>query len=107
MNSGPRWLISITPMPEPCQSSISAAAWRSTGSGRAAGPAEKLNTRATLLPRGLARVVGIGGAAVAVAIRIAVAVGIAVAVQVAIAVAVFHVRIGLDHALQARQLGPL
>ena len=28
-----------------CQSSISAAAWRSTGSGRAAGPALKLKTR--------------------------------------------------------------
>jgi hypothetical protein len=45
MNSLPRWLISITLMPLPCQSSISAAAWRSTGSGRAAGPALKLKTR--------------------------------------------------------------
>ena len=45
MNSLPRWLISITDMPEPCQSSISSAAWRSTDSGRAAGPALKLNTR--------------------------------------------------------------
>ena len=42
MNSLPRWLISITDMPEPCQSSISSAAWRSTGSGKAAGPALKL-----------------------------------------------------------------
>jgi len=42
MNSLPRWLISITLMPEPCQSSISAAAWRSTSSGSTAGPAEKL-----------------------------------------------------------------
>ena len=45
MNSLPRWLISITDMPEPCQSSISSAAWRSTGSGSAAGPALKLKTR--------------------------------------------------------------
>src|SRR5688500_6929002 len=45
MNSLPRWLISITDMPDPCQSSISSAAWRSTGSGSAAGPALKLNTR--------------------------------------------------------------
>ena len=45
MNSGPRWLISITDMPEPCQSSISSAAWRNTGSGRVAGPGLKLKTR--------------------------------------------------------------
>ena len=45
MNSLPRWLISITDMPLPCQSSISSAAWRSTGSGRAAGPGLKLNGR--------------------------------------------------------------
>ena len=45
MNSLPRWLISITDMPEPCQSSISSAAWRSTGSGSVAGPALKLKTR--------------------------------------------------------------
>ena len=45
MNSLPRWLISITDMPLPCQSSISSAAWRSTGSGRTAGPALKLKTR--------------------------------------------------------------
>ena len=45
MNSLPRWLISITDMPLPCQSSISAAAWRITGSGRTAGPALKLMTR--------------------------------------------------------------
>ncbi|BEH19385.1 hypothetical protein BpKM390_26640 [Burkholderia pseudomallei] len=32
-------------MPLPFQSSISAAAWRSTSSGIAAGPAEKLKTR--------------------------------------------------------------
>jgi len=42
MNSRPRWLISITLMPEPCQSSISAAACCRTSSGSAAGPAEKL-----------------------------------------------------------------
>src|SRR2546423_12276287 len=45
MNSLPRWLISITDIPEPCQSSISSAACRSTDSGRAAGPALKLKTR--------------------------------------------------------------
>src|SRR5204862_8346095 len=45
MNSLPRWLISITDMPEPCQSSISEAAFSSTSSGRTAGPALKLNTR--------------------------------------------------------------
>ena len=45
MNSLPRWLISITDMPEPFQSSISAAAWRNTGSGRAAGPGLKLKGR--------------------------------------------------------------
>src|SRR5467141_3456738 len=51
MNSMPRWLISITDMPDPCQSSISAAACASTSSGRTAGPALKLNTRvACLLP---------------------------------------------------------
>jgi len=41
-NSLPRWLISITLMPLPCQSSISEAARCSTASGMAAGPAEKL-----------------------------------------------------------------
>ncbi len=45
MNSLPRWLISITDMPLPCQSSISAAACASTLSGSAAGPALKLKTR--------------------------------------------------------------
>src|SRR5262252_3994512 len=45
MNSLPRWLISITDMPLPCQSSISAAAVRNTGSGRTAGPGLKLKTR--------------------------------------------------------------
>src|SRR3954467_9023376 len=46
MNSSPRWLISMTDMPLPCQSSISCAAFASTGSGSTAGPALKLNTRA-------------------------------------------------------------
>src|SRR5712692_2520215 len=51
MNSLPRWLISITDMPDPCQSSISAAACASTSSGRTAGPALKLKIRvAGLLP---------------------------------------------------------
>src|SRR3989442_793318 len=53
MNSLPRWLISITDSPAPCQSSISAAACASTSSGSTAGPALKLNTRVTgLLPIG-------------------------------------------------------
>src|SRR5438445_6150864 len=51
MNSFPRWLISITDMPDPCQSSISPAACPSTSSGRTAGPALKLKTRVSgLLP---------------------------------------------------------
>src|SRR5215470_13363825 len=45
MNSLPRWLISITDMPLACQSSISAAALRSTASGSVAGPGLKLKTR--------------------------------------------------------------
>mmetsp|Transcript_36616 Transcript_36616/g.89025 ORF Transcript_36616/g.89025 Transcript_36616/m.89025 type:complete len:332 (+) Transcript_36616:107-1102(+) len=53
MNSLPRWLISITLMPLPCQSNISAATWCSTGSGRVAGPAEKLNGRDKLMEREL------------------------------------------------------
>src|SRR5216110_3785193 len=51
MNSLPRWLISITDMPDPCQSSISEAACASTSSGRTAGPALKLKIRVSgLLP---------------------------------------------------------
>src|SRR3954463_16460231 len=45
MNSLPRWLISVTDMPVPCQSSISSAARRRTGSGRTAGPGLKLKGR--------------------------------------------------------------
>src|SRR6188472_157185 len=41
----PRWLISITDMPLPSQSSNSACARCSTGSGMAAGPALKFHTR--------------------------------------------------------------
>src|SRR5260221_1153625 len=47
MNSLPRWLISITDMPEPCQASISEAACCKPSSGRTAGPALKLKTRVT------------------------------------------------------------
>src|SRR5688572_13207458 len=46
MNSLPRWLISITHMPEPCQSSISSPARARTSSGSTAGPALKLKMRA-------------------------------------------------------------
>src|SRR5581483_4890219 len=45
MNSLPRWLISITDMPLPRQSSISSCARASTCSGSIAGPALKLYTR--------------------------------------------------------------
>ncbi|KAG1301088.1 hypothetical protein G6F63_016829 [Rhizopus arrhizus] len=45
MNSAPRWLISTIEAPDPCQSSISACAWRRTDSGKVAGPALKLNAR--------------------------------------------------------------
>jgi hypothetical protein len=44
-NSGERWLISITDMPEPRQSSNSSPTRSSTESGKALGPALKLNTR--------------------------------------------------------------
>src|SRR5262245_33823313 len=44
-NSGERWLISITDIPEPRQSSSSSRMRSSTGSGRALGPALKLWTR--------------------------------------------------------------
>src|SRR4051812_17374462 len=55
MNSLPRWLISITDMPLPCQSSISSAACRSTDSGSTAGPALKLKTRGMAGLRGRGR----------------------------------------------------
>jgi hypothetical protein len=44
-NSGERWLISITDMPEPRQSSSSCRTRSSTESGKALGPALKLKTR--------------------------------------------------------------
>src|SRR5215813_10726269 len=44
-NSGERWLISITDIPEPRQSSSSSRMRSSTASGKAAGPALKLKTR--------------------------------------------------------------
>src|SRR5687767_13792364 len=50
MNSGPRWLISMTDMPLPCQSSISSAACCSTSLGSTAGPAEKLKIWVTGFP---------------------------------------------------------
>src|SRR4051794_37693913 len=45
MNSLPRWLISITHMPVPCQSSISSPARERTSAGNIAGPALKLKIR--------------------------------------------------------------
>ena len=44
-NALPRWLISITDMPVPCQSSSSSRACSRTSSGRTAGPGLKLKTR--------------------------------------------------------------
>src|ERR1700676_1811489 len=49
-NSGERWLISITDMPLPRQSSSSSRMRSSTGKGSAAGPALKLCTRFTPRP---------------------------------------------------------
>jgi hypothetical protein len=46
-NSGDLWLISITDMPEPRQSSNSSRMRSSTESGSALGPALKLKTRFT------------------------------------------------------------
>src|SRR5580704_2458695 len=46
----PRWLCSITDMPEPAKSSSSARARSRAGSGRAAGPALKLMARVMALP---------------------------------------------------------
>src|SRR5512139_3031800 len=51
MNSLPRWLISITDMPLPRQSSISSRACTRTSSGSTAGPALKLYTRDISLSR--------------------------------------------------------
>src|SRR6516164_6717602 len=55
MNSLPRWLISITDIPLPRQSSISSAACRKTGSGSVAGPALKLKTRVIVRSPGKVR----------------------------------------------------
>src|SRR5229473_8571033 len=44
-NSGDRWLISMTDMPLPRQSSSSSRIRSKTGRGKAAGPALKLKTR--------------------------------------------------------------
>src|SRR3954470_23115020 len=88
MNSLPRWLISITPTPQPCQSSISAAASRSTGSGMAAGPGAKFQGRFE--------------SAIASGRRIA---GVRRRFAFGRALAILDVRVVLDDALQARQLG--
>ena len=45
VNSLPRWLISITPQPAPCQSSSSSLTCSSTSAGKTAGPAAKFQTR--------------------------------------------------------------
>ena len=42
LNWLPRWLISMTDMPQPCQLSSSACAFLRTASGSCAGPAAKL-----------------------------------------------------------------
>ena len=60
----PRWLISITLVPDPCQFSKSACACSRTGSGKHAGPAAKLYTR----PNGcLCTAIGAASAAIACA----------------------------------------
>src|SRR5678816_3513081 len=51
-NTLPRWLCSRIPIPEPSRSHSAACARRSTGSGSAAGPDEKLNFRLTDYPGG-------------------------------------------------------
>jgi hypothetical protein len=47
-NAFDRWLISITDMPTPGSESMSRWACSSTGTGRTAGPAEKLKIRAVV-----------------------------------------------------------
>src|SRR5262245_36186585 len=93
MNSGPRWLISMTHMPEPCQSSISAAAWRSTSSGNTAGPALKLNTLA------IGPLPGLGTGILAVA---AMAIRAVAVVPVAAIAAILD--LGLGHRLDGGEL---
>src|SRR6516225_10622240 len=89
MNSLPRWLISITPTPQPCQSSISAAASRSTASGIAAGPGAKFQGRVW--------------SAIASGRRVVATLGRRIAFRAA--ATVLEVGVVLDDALQARQLG--
>src|SRR5690349_18847208 len=85
MNSLPRWLISITHMPVPCQSSISSPARASTSSGSTAGPALKLKMRAMSVQRGTFRRDGRrAGVAVAAVTAIAAVLARAVAVLVAV-----------------------
>src|SRR5216683_4921874 len=54
-NSGERWLISMTDMPVPRQSSSSSRMRSSTGMGRAAGPALKLKARLMLCAETVAK----------------------------------------------------
>src|ERR1043165_5771472 len=97
MNSLPRWLISITPMPEPCQSSISSPARDRTSAGSIAGPALKLKIRDISRsvdgggrpPRGWRRV----GRRLAV-----------IAVPAVASIAVCVAQVALLDAFQARQL---
>src|SRR3954469_7521063 len=58
MNSLPRWLISITDMPVPRQSSISSPARAMTSAGSMAGPALKLKILDMLLMNGWRRLRG-------------------------------------------------
>src|SRR5262245_1195919 len=91
MNSGPRWLISITDMPVPRQSSISSPARARTSAGSMAGPALKLKMRdiqSLSVNRGCrSRRLGLDiavGCSAAVAALGTVPVAIAVAVDVAL-----------------------
>src|SRR5439155_1537921 len=83
-NSLPRWLISITHMPVPCQSSISSPARASTSSGSTAGPALKLKMRAMSVQRGAfgrgRQYAGVAVTAIAITITSSRAVAVLIAV---------------------------
>src|SRR5580700_6033211 len=59
-----RWLISMTDVPPPCQSSNSSRACSRTSSGSTAGPGEKLKTRTTEILRVVGSRVGQLGLAI-------------------------------------------
>src|SRR5260221_10276652 len=89
MNSLPRWLISITHMPVPCQSSISSPARASTSSGSTAGPALKLKMRAMSVQRGA---FGRGRQRADVAVTAVSAIAVVAARAVAVLIAILDAR---------------